>query len=129
MAHLVDERLTETSFVDALHHADSELALQYLAQQETNEIMSNAVPKPKKDQTKKNKQAAPALPCQINGTRDLCDDKVCGFDSECRSGCCTQVLTKGYSRCTAMLVGDYCPRALDPVNEFIQAEKAAEEKK
>lgn len=54
-------------------------------------------------------------PCKETGSRELCDDQVCLFDGECRSGCCTQVLTKGYLRCTPMLVGDYCPRALDPI--------------
>ena len=58
-------------------------------------------------------------PCRESGSRELCDDQVCLFDGECRSGCCTQVLTKGYFRCTPMLVGDYCPRALDPINEML----------
>ena len=54
-------------------------------------------------------------PCELNGPRDLCDSQVCKTDGNCRSGCCSQVLTKGYKRCSPMLVGDYCPRALDPV--------------
>ena len=45
----------------------------------------------------------------------MCDGQTCKQDGACRSGCCSQVLTKGYKRCSPMLVGDYCPRALDPV--------------
>ena len=60
-------------------------------------------------------------PCREHGRKDLCDELICEYDGQCRSGCCTQVLTKGYSRCTAMLIGDYCPRALEPIHEMIEA--------
>ena len=53
--------------------------------------------------------------CEQNGDKDLCDGFECKIDGACRSGCCSQVLTKGYKRCSPMLVGEYCPRALDPV--------------
>ena len=33
---------------------------------------------------------------------------------------------KDYSRCTPMLVGDYCPRALDPIHEILVAEEELE---
>ena len=97
----------------------TELALSNLnlAQYETNEIPSNG-------SKRKNKEAAlPAKPCSETGSRDLCDDHICSLDAECRSGCCSQVLTKGYSRCVAVLVGDYCPRALDPISPMLAAEK------
>lgn len=61
-------------------------------------------------------------PCHEHGRRDLCDDLICENDGQCRSGCCSQVLTKGYSRCASMLVGFYCPRALDPIFEIMGAE-------
>ena len=60
--------------------------------------------------------------CKEDGSKDLCDDLTCDFDKECRSGCCSQVLTKGFKRCAAMLVGDYCPRALDPIHEMLEAQ-------
>jgi len=56
----------------------------------------------------------------------LCDDNICELDGQCRSGCCSQVLTKDYSRCAPMLVGDFCPRALDPIYEMIEAERELE---
>ena len=59
--------------------------------------------------------------CHEHGHKDLCDELNCEMDGHCRSGCCSQVLTKGYSRCAAMLVGDYCPRALDPIYDMIDA--------
>ena len=65
-------------------------------------------------------------PCHVHGHRDLCDDLVCENDGQCRSGCCAQVLTKGLSVCASMLVGDYCPRALDPIHEMIDAERELE---
>lgn len=61
-------------------------------------------------------------PCKDHGHKDLCDEMICEFDGHCRSGCCSEVLTKHYKRCTAMLVGDYCPRALDPIHEMLEAE-------
>lgn len=64
----------------------------------------------------------PIRPCKEAGHRDLCDEMMCEYDGMCRSGCCSQVLTKGYKRCAAMLVGDYCPRALDPIDEMIAAQ-------
>ena len=63
----------------------------------------------------------PYKPCKTEGVKDLCDEMVCAYDGYCRSGCCTQVLTKDYSRCTPMLIGDYCPRALDPIHEMLVA--------
>ena len=63
----------------------------------------------------------PAKPCKTEGVKDLCDDMICAYDGYCRSGCCAQVLTKDYSRCTPMLIGDYCPRALDPIHEMLVA--------
>lgn len=86
---------------------------------------SNAIPVAN---GKKRKEAATPIvrACADDGSRDLCDDHVCHFDGECRSGCCSQVLTMGYSRCTAMLVGDYCPRALDPINQMIDAQRELE---
>lgn len=65
-------------------------------------------------------------PCKEAGSKDLCDDEICMHDGNCRSGCCSQVLTKGYNRCVAMLVGDYCPRALDPIIEMLEAEATRE---
>ena len=65
--------------------------------------------------------------CREEGTKDLCDTTICQFDGQCRSGCCSQVLSKDYKRCAAMLVGDYCPRALDPILEMIQMETAIEQ--
>ena len=60
-------------------------------------------------------------PCRDYGRKDLCNELICEYDGQCRSGCCTQVLTKGYSRCTAMLIGDYCPRALEPIYDMLEA--------
>ena len=65
-------------------------------------------------------------PCHDHGHKDLCDDFICEFDGQCRSGCCSQVLTKGYSRCAPPLVGDACPRALDPIYEILDAERELE---
>jgi len=67
----------------------TELAqLQTLMQKESNAIPANG---------KKRREAAAAAPiaraCADDGSRDLCDDHVCHFDGECRSGCCSQVLT------------------------------------
>lgn len=60
--------------------------------------------------------------CKEVGALDLCDDQICAFDANCRSGCCSQVLGDGYHRCVPMLVGDYCPRALDPVTLLTEIE-------
>ena len=65
-------------------------------------------------------------PCHAHGDIDLCDENICDFDGQCKSGCCTQVLTKDYSRCTPMLVGDYCPRALDPIHDMLVKEEELE---
>ena len=62
-------------------------------------------------------------PCHEHGRKDLCDDLICENDGQCRSGCCSQVLTKGHSRCASMLIGYYCPRALDPIFEMIGSER------
>ena len=111
LARHVGERLNDSSHLDVA----TELALSNLNLSQ-NEIPYNG---PK---GKKNKGEVQA-PCKEVGSRDLCDDQVCLFDGECRSGCCTQVLTKNYHRCTPMLVGDYCPRALDPIQEVLDVSK------
>ena len=117
LARNVTERLNDSSHLDVA----TELALSNLNLAQ-NEIPTNG---PK---NKKNKGEVQA-PCKEVGSRDLCDDQVCLFDGECRSGCCTQVLTKGYNRCTPMLVGDYCSRALDPIEEMLETQKDKEMKK
>ena len=78
----------------------------------TNMLLSLAQEDNKPKRKGKGKQKRP---CELDGSKDLCDGQTCLKDGGCRSGCCSQVLTKGYKRCSPMLVGDYCPRALDPV--------------
>lgn len=67
------------------------------------------------EDNKSKKRGKKHAPCEQDGSKDMCDGFDCKTDGACRSGCCSQVLTKGYKRCSPMLVGDYCPRALDPV--------------
>lgn len=69
-----------------------------------------------------------AYGCREDGHSDLCDELICELDGQCRSGCCTQVLTKDYSRCTSMLIGDYCPRALDPIHDMLDARRELEDR-
>lgn len=88
------------------------MQLQSYMQTESNEIPVNG-------RRKREFEAA----CRESGSKDLCDDILCEYDGMCRSGCCSQVLTFGYKRCAAMLVGDYCPRVLDPIVVMIKKEK------
>ena len=77
--------------------------------------MTNMLSLAQEDNKPKRKGNKRHTPCELSGSKDLCDSQECKSDGQCRSGCCSQILTKGFKRCSPMLVGDYCPRALDPV--------------
>lgn len=124
----IDKELQALKAKERLLKDPQLLSLEGLMEPAANEIPDNGGKKKKDKKEKREKTPLlapeePALgPCKQQGHKDLCDDEICVHDGNCRSGCCSQVLTKGYNRCVAMLVGDYCPRALDPILEMLEAE-------
>ncbi len=80
------DRLNEADSFNELEEVVQELVmLQNLLQEEENELPDNG----KKKSKKKDKELAKEWPCSDHGASDLCDETICQFDGECRSGCCS----------------------------------------